>query len=100
MDWTIVVVVAIFGLIVIVVARSFGKQIKASIKGPAGLSLDVEASGEPSPAEGGVRIEGAKAGRDVSAEDATGKGAVLKDVDAGRDAKATSTKAGDARKKA
>jgi hypothetical protein len=77
------IAVAIFALVVIFIAVRFGDRIKAVFKGPQGTELSVEASNPQSPANPGVKVEGARSrAGGLRAEDRTGRGANVKDVDA------------------
>lgn len=89
-----IIVVGIFAFVIIVVALIYRKSLKASIKGPGGLGLDVEASNESGKAQGGVQMTGVKAGRDIAADDRTGGGVSMNQVEAGQDVQATSEDSG------
>jgi len=87
----LIVVVALFAVIVVAVLWRPWTRFRAAIKGPAGTALEVEASHEQPQAQPGVQMEEVKAGGDATADDGTGRGAVMKKVQAGRHARATST---------
>ena len=95
------ILAAVAGVFLVLFRRS--RHVRLKVTGPGGIGLEVEASkDEPqgdgaaggSSAPGGARIEGVKAGRDAVADDQTGQGAVVKDTEAGRDARATATPPG------
>lgn len=86
---TIIIVIAIFALVIIVVAILFRGKIRASIKGPGGLGVDVEAANEPRQPAGGATIKGARShGGGVEALDHTGQGASITDAEAEKDIRA------------
>src|SRR3954463_10337385 len=86
-----VIGVAIFALLVIFIALRFKGNLKAGIKGPAGTSLDVEASKPQLTTTPGVRMEGVKShAGSVQAVDRTGRGADVKNAEAYGDINATS----------
>ncbi|HEX9941114.1 MAG TPA: hypothetical protein VGG03_03795 [Thermoanaerobaculia bacterium] len=83
--------VAIFVLLVVFIAGRFRRGIKADIKGPLGTGLSVEASNPDSPANPGVRVEGARSqAGGLKAADRTGRGADVKNVDTYGDIDVTS----------
>jgi hypothetical protein len=86
-----VVVVGLFVLLVVFIAMRYKSRIKAGIKGPFGTAVDVEASTDQPASNPGVAITGAKShAGGLRAEDRTGRGAALKDVEAYRDIEVTS----------
>jgi hypothetical protein len=89
MDNNTVLVIALFALVLIVVALAFRKRFKGSIKGPAGTGVEFDASNpQPTP---GAMIEDAKSrGGNITAEDLTGRGAAVRRAEAQQDIKATS----------
>jgi hypothetical protein len=85
------IAVAIFALLVIFLALRFKGKLKAGIKGPAGTSLDVDASNPEPTTTPGVRMDGVKSrAGGVQAIDGTGRGADVRNVDAYGDVRATS----------
>ena len=77
-----VVGIGIFALLVIFFALRFKKQVKAKIEGPFGTSVDVEGSNEQPVPNPGVTVSGAKShAGGLRAEDRTGRGANVKDVE-------------------
>jgi|SRR3712207_5615280 len=87
----LVAVIALFALVLIVVALAFRNRFRGSIKGPAGTGMDFDASNpQPKP---GAMIEDAKShGGGILAEDMTGRGASVSRAEAQKDIKATSRK--------
>ncbi len=83
---TLVIVIAIFGLIAVSAIWRFRKDIRIKIKGPQKTGLQVNGSSDPVLTTPGVKLEGAKSseGR-VVATDGTGRGAAVKQVEAKRD---------------
>ena len=76
-----VVVVGIFALLVIFVSLR-RSRVKAGIKGPFGTAVDVEASNDQPAPNPGVAVAGAKShAGGLRAEDRTGRGADVKDVE-------------------
>jgi hypothetical protein len=85
----IFLVVVLFAVLVLAAIFIF-PRVKANLKGPAGLGLDLDASNDKQPSQPGVQIEGAKAkSGSIQATDETGQRIVMKDVEAGKDIKAT-----------
>ena len=84
------IVMAIFAVVVIVVAVAFRQRIKTVIKGPGGTGLELDAS---NPTLGpGVEFTDAKSRRGgLTAEDRTGRGAVVRQVEVETDLHASST---------
>jgi len=77
-----VVVAGIFVLLVIFIALRYKSRIKAGIKGPFGTAVDVEASNDQPAPNPGVAVAGAKShAGGLRAEDRTGRGADVKDVE-------------------
>jgi hypothetical protein len=86
-----VVVAGIFVLLVIFIALRYRSRIKAGIKGPFGMGVDVEASNDQPAPHPGVTVAGAKShAGGLRAEDRTGRGADVKDVDTYGDIQVTS----------
>jgi hypothetical protein len=78
-------------LLVIFLAVRFAGRIKAAIKGPGGLSLDVDASNPEPTATPGVRLDGVKSrAGGIQAIDRTGRGADVRNSEAYGDVHATS----------
>jgi len=87
-----IVVVAIFAAIVVAAFLVFRQRGKVEIKGPLGTGLKLDASNEQKPPAPGVEIEGAKSrGGGLVAEDGTGRGAKVKDVEVQDDILVSST---------
>jgi hypothetical protein len=87
-----VVVIGMFAIVLIVVALFFRQRIKAKIKGPAGLSLEVDGTNAPPSSTPGVRVEAVTSRRGgLVAEDATGRGAEVKKADVEQDIRVSST---------
>lgn len=101
MDWTSVVIVALLVAVVVTVAWMFRGRIKAAIKGPGGIGMEVEASNPqpPEPSPEGVSVSNVTA-RDVKTLNAAGGPTSVSDVDARRDVTTTARRPGDASKKA
>ncbi|MBN1137748.1 MAG: hypothetical protein JXM73_14265 [Anaerolineae bacterium] len=91
---TLAIVIVVFALIVVAVILAFRKQIAIAIKGPAGSSLEVSASNEPTrPPEPGPKAvirESSSAEGGARAEDRTGDGALIEHVQARGDLQASS----------
>jgi hypothetical protein len=85
----IFLVVVLFAVLVLAAILIF-PRVKANLKGPAGIGLDLDASNDKQPSQPGVQIKGAKAkSGSVQATDETGHGVTLDNVQAGKDIKAT-----------
>ena len=94
MDTTAIVIIAIFACIVVAAFLVYRSRAKVSIKGP-GVGLEIDASNQPAittpPPQPGVQIEDAKAKHgDIVLDDQTGRGAVGKQLEAGKDILASS----------
>src|SRR5215218_935296 len=77
-----VAVAGIFVLLVIFIALRYRNRIKAGIKGPFGMGVDVEASNDQTAPNPGVTVSGAKSrAGGLRAEDRTGRGATVQDVE-------------------
>jgi hypothetical protein len=88
---TLAVVAGIFVLLVIFIALRYRSRIKAGIKGPFGTAVDVEASNDQPAPNPGVTVAGARShAGGLRAEDRTGRGASVKDVETYRDIQVTS----------
>lgn len=88
---TVTVVVIIFALIVVAAFIVFRQRGRVEIKGPGGTSLKFDGSNDPPPSTPAVNIEGAKSRKGgLIADDQTGRGVNLKDVDTQDDILATS----------
>ena len=87
----LVVVIALFALVLIVIAFAFRKRFRGSVEGPLGTKMNFDASNpQPTP---GAMIEDAKShGGGLTAEDLTGRGAAVRRAEAQQDIKATSRK--------
>ncbi len=71
-----VVVAGIFVLLVLFIALRYRSRIKAGIKGPFGVGVDIEASNDQPASNPGVTVTGAKShAGGLRAEDHTGRGA-------------------------
>ena len=96
MDTTAIVIIAILACIVVAAFLVYRIRAKVSLKGPAGIGLEIDASNQPAaaptPSQPGVHIEDATSKKGgILAEDQTGKGAVVKRVEVQDDIIATST---------
>jgi len=84
MDTTAIVIIAIFACIIVAAFLVYRSRAKVSVKGPAGIGLEINASNEPPaapPPAPGVQIEDATSTRGgILAEDQTGKGALVRRV--------------------
>lgn len=105
MDTTTIVVVAILACIVVAAFLVYRSKAHVSLKGPGGVGLEIDASNQPTggPAAPvpGVQIEDATSKRGgILAEDQTGKGAVVRRVEAEGDILASSTPPKDSSPKA
>ncbi len=81
----LVLTVLIVAVVAIVLLIRNGRS--SSVKFKAGnVSLDAKGSNEPVP---GATIKGAKSGGEIVAEDQTGRGATIEDVEAKGDVRAT-----------
>jgi hypothetical protein len=84
------IVIAIFAVVIIVVAVAFRQRIKAVVKGPGGTGLEIDASNPM--LRPGVEITDAKSRRGgLSAEDQTGRGTAVRQVEVEKDIHASST---------
>jgi len=84
-----VLVIALFAVVIIVVAIAFRHRLRAIIKGPGGTGLEIDAS-NPLP-QPGVKIEDAQSRRGgLTAEDRTGRGADVRRVEVETDITASS----------
>ncbi len=96
MDTTTIVVIAIFACIVVAAFLVYRSRTRISVKGPLGTGLEIDATNQPPAApttlQPGVQIEDAtsKCGG-ILADDQTGKGAVVRRVEAQDDILASST---------
>jgi hypothetical protein len=80
----VVLVIAIFAVVVIVVAVAFRHRLKAIIKGPGGTGLEIDAA-HPLPRPG-VRIDDARSRRGgLTATDHTGRGAEASKIEVDKD---------------
>ena len=87
---TLIFLVVVLFVVVILAAIFIFPRVKANLKGPAGLGLDLDASNDKQPSQPGVQIKDAKAkSGSVRATDETGHGVTLDNVQAGKDIKAT-----------
>jgi hypothetical protein len=85
------IAVAVFALVVIFLAVRFKGGLKAGIKGPAGVGLDVEASNPQPTTHPGVRMDGVTShAGSIQAVDRTGRGADVRNAEAYGDVQATS----------
>ena len=83
------IIIAIFAVVIIVVAIIFRGKISASTKGPGDIGLDLEASNEPRQQTGGATVKGARSrSGSVEALDRTGQGASITDAEAEQDIRA------------
>ena len=96
MDTTLIIVIAVFACIVVAAFLVYRSRAKVSVKGPLGTGLEIDASNQPQavptpPPSPGVQIEDAKAKHgDIVLDDQTGRGAVGKQLEAGKDILASS----------
>jgi hypothetical protein len=94
-----VLVIVLFALVIVAVVQVFRQKIKAKVKGPAGMSLEVDASNAPPVPVAAVRVEDIKSrSGGLVAEDATGRGVDVKKVEVERDVRVTSSPPKDAPK--
>ncbi len=95
MDPTAVVniaIIAILACIIIAVLLVFRKRGKFEIKGPLGTGLNIDASNDPAPSTPGVKVENATSrSGGLLAEDYTGRGAEVKNVETKDDILVSST---------
>ena len=96
MDTTTIVIIAILACIVVAAFLVYRSRARVSLKGPAGIGLEIDASNQPptapTPPQPGVQIEDATSKKGgILAEDQTGKGAVVRRVEAQDDIMASST---------
>jgi len=86
-----VVVVVIFALVIVAVVQIFRQKVKAKIKGPGGLALEVDASNTTPAPVAAVRVEDVKSrSGGFVAQDATGRGADVKKVEVEGEVRITS----------
>jgi hypothetical protein len=96
MDTTAIVVIAILALIVVAAFVVFRQRTSVRIKGPLGSGLELDASNNPPRITPGVKIEGAKSrSGGLLAEDKTGRGAEVNQVDVKDDILVTSAPPGE-----
>jgi len=81
----VTLVIIIFALIVTAAFLVFRQRGRVNIKGPMGTGLELDASNDPPPSQPGVEGKRIKTKGGVRADDHTGRGATLEDVDAGDD---------------
>ena len=92
MDTTAIVVIAILALIVIAAFLVFRQRARVEIKGPLGTGLKLDASNDLPPLTPGVKVEAAKSrAGGLLAEDNTGRGADVKQVEVQDDILVSST---------
>lgn len=92
MDTTSIIIIAIFALIVVAYLLIFRKHGKVEINGPLGIGLKLDASNEQSAPSPAVKIDGAKSkAGGLVAEDNTGRGVDVKNVDVKDDILVSST---------
>ena len=86
MDKTTAMIIGlgILALALVAFFAVFRNKGKGKIKGPFGMGLEVEGSNETT-TQPGVSVKDAQAGRNIRANDATGKGAVAQKLKAGGD---------------
>ena len=81
-DFYMVIVVALFALIIVAAFIVFRQRGKVTIKGPLGTQVDIDASNDSPPLVPGVRIDSAKSkSGGLLAQDNTGRGADIKNVE-------------------
>ena len=101
MDTSAIVIIAILACIIVAAFLVYRSRARVSLKGPLGTGLEIDASNQPpatggpqaapTPPQPGVQIEDAKAKRgDIVLDDQTGKGAVGRRLEAGKDILASS----------
>jgi hypothetical protein len=87
---TVSIIMAIFAVVVIVVAIAFRQQIKAVIKGPGGTGLELDASNPTlRPGVEGTDLKSRRGG--FTGEDQTGRGATVRRVEVEKDIRVSST---------
>lgn len=87
---TAAIAMAIFAVVVIVVAVTFRQQIKTVIKGPGGTGLELDASNPQ--LRPGVEVTDAKSRQGgLTAKDQTGRGAAVRQVEVEQDIRVSST---------
>jgi hypothetical protein len=92
MNATIAVVIAIFALVVVAAFLVFRQKAQVRIKGPLGTGLEVDASNQPAPPPPGVSVEDAKSRKgSLVADDQTGRGAHVRQVEVEDDILVSST---------
>jgi hypothetical protein len=80
----VIIALVILALVFVAFFTVFRSRGKGRIKGPFGMGVDVEGANEPdSPV--GVRVKDARAGGDLRAHDATGRGVDAQKVRAAGD---------------
>ena len=84
-------IIIVFSVIAVAAFITYRLRSNIKIRGPFGTGIDIDASNEPRDSKFGVRIKKAKStGGGVYAEDGTGRGADLEDIEAKDDIIATS----------
>ncbi len=92
MDTTIAIIIAIFALVAVAAFLVFRQRAQVRIKGPLGTGLEVDASDQPPPPTPGVRVEDAKSRKGgLVADDQTGRGADVRQVEVEDDILVSST---------
>lgn len=86
-----VIVVIIFALVVVAAFILFGQRSSAEINGPFGTSLKVNGSNDPASNDAGIKAQGIKSRKGgVVAEDTTGRGVEVRDVEVESDVRLAS----------
>jgi hypothetical protein len=92
MDTTIAVIIAIFALVAVAAFLVFRQHAKVEIKGPLDTGLKLDASNQPAPPTPGVKVEDAKSRKGgLIADDQTGRGADVRQVEVEDDILVSST---------
>ena len=94
-DTTVIIVVAMFAVVVVVISFMFRKQIKAVLRIPGWLRLDLEGSNEPAQPPAGAEITDAKSRAGQVEACAEGGRAKIERAEAEGDIRAVSTSPGE-----
>jgi hypothetical protein len=87
---TAAIVIAVFAVVIIVVAVAFRQRIRTVIKGPGGAGLELDASNPT--LRPGVEITEAKSRQGgLTAKDQTGRGTTVRQVEVEKDIRVSST---------
>ena len=92
MDTTAIILIAVLACIAVAAFLFYRQRCRMEIKGPLNTSLKLDASNEPSAPTPAVKVEGAKSrAGGLVAQDRTGRGAEVKDVEVQEDIRVSST---------